>query len=67
MGSGLNLQSCSDILLFHRQRPDLEKQLIGRGQRLGRTTSLKVHYLLHDNEPYLEQSDKINYIEIEDK
>lgn len=66
MGAGLNLQNCSDIILFHRQRADLEKQLIGRGQRLGRTESLKVHYLLHDNEQYLEQSTKFEYNEIED-
>jgi hypothetical protein len=66
MGAGLNLQSCSDIILFHRQRADLEKQLIGRGQRLGRTESLKVHYLLHDNEQYMTTSEISNYDEIED-
>jgi len=64
MGAGLNLQMCSDIILFHRQRNDLEKQLIGRGQRLGRTNSLKVHYLLHDNEVYLPNSEIKKYDEL---
>ena len=29
---------------------ELETQVIGRAQRLGRTDSLVVHYLLHENE-----------------
>jgi hypothetical protein len=49
-GSGLNLQMTSDIILYHRMDNELEKQIIGRGQRLGREGTLRVHYLCHKNE-----------------
>jgi len=49
-GSGLNLQMTTDIILYHRMSGDLEKQVIGRGQRLGRTSTLNVHYLCYENE-----------------
>ena len=49
-GSGLNLQMTSDIILYHRMNADLEEQVIGRGQRLGRTAPLNVNYLCYDNE-----------------
>jgi SNF2 family DNA or RNA helicase len=49
-GSGLNLQMTTDIVLYHRMSEDLEKQVIGRGQRLGRTSTLNVHYLCYENE-----------------
>lgn len=49
-GSGLNLQMTTDIIIFHRMSSDLEKQVIGRGQRLGRTSTLNVTYLCYDNE-----------------
>ena len=49
-GSGLNLQMTSDIILYHRMDKELEKQIIGRGQRLGRKGALRIHYLCHENE-----------------
>jgi len=49
-GSGLNLQMTTDIILFHRMSNDLEKQIIGRGQRFGRTSRLNVNYLCYENE-----------------
>lgn len=49
-GSGLNLQMTDDIIIYHRMNSDLEKQIIGRGQRLGRTTTLNVHYLCYETE-----------------
>jgi len=49
-GAGLNLQMTSDIIMYHRMDKDLEKQIIGRGQRIGRKGALRVHYLCHDNE-----------------
>ena len=49
-GSGLNLQMTSDIIIYHRMSSELEEQLIGRGQRLGRTCQLKIHYLCYKNE-----------------
>ena len=49
-GSGLNLQMTDDIIIYHRMDKDLEKQIIGRGQRLGRTSRLNVHYLCYSME-----------------
>ena len=49
-GSGLNLQMTSDIIIYHRMNRELEEQLIGRGQRLGRTSQLKIHHLCYENE-----------------
>ena len=49
-GSGLNLEMTSDVIIYHRMSKDLETQIIGRAQRPGRTTSLKVHYLCYENE-----------------
>lgn len=51
-GSGLNLQMTTDIILYHRMSHDLEKQIIGRGQRPGRTCSLRIKYLCYENELY---------------
>jgi hypothetical protein len=49
-GSGLNLENTTDIILFHKFENQLEKQIIGRAQRPGRTSSLNVWYLLNVNE-----------------
>ena len=49
-GSGLNLENTTDIIMFHRFDSEVERQVIGRAQRPGRTTALNVWYLLHDNE-----------------
>jgi hypothetical protein len=49
-GSGLNLQMATDIIIYHELDIELETQVIGRAQRLGRTTQLNVYYLLNDNE-----------------
>ena len=49
-GSGFNLQMTTDIVIYHRMEADLEKQIIGRGQRLGRTTPLNVNYLCYETE-----------------
>ncbi len=49
-GCGLNLQCTNDIIFLHKTEPDLEKQIIGRAQRKGRTNNLNVWYLLHKNE-----------------
>jgi SNF2 family DNA or RNA helicase len=50
MGAGLNIDSASHVVLFHRMSPELESQIIGRALRLGRHTPLDVVHLLHDNE-----------------
>jgi SNF2 family DNA or RNA helicase len=55
LGSGINLQSATDTIIFHRLGSDIEKQVIGRGQRPGRTEPLTVHYLYYDNELHINQ------------
>ena len=49
-GSGLNLENTTDVILFHRFESEIEKQVIGRAQRPGRSNALNVWYLLHENE-----------------
>ena len=49
-GSGLNLQMATDIIIYHELNKELETQVIGRAQRLGRTTALNVYYLLNQGE-----------------
>ena len=49
-GSGLNLQMSSDIIIYHKMTKDIEMQVIGRGQRLGRKGPLTVHKLCYENE-----------------
>jgi SNF2 family DNA or RNA helicase len=49
-GSGLNLENTSDIVIFHQMNSDLEKQVIGRSQRMGRTAPLNIYKLLNQNE-----------------
>jgi SNF2 family DNA or RNA helicase len=49
-GSGLNLQNTTDLIFYHRMSEDMERQVIGRAQRFGRTSPLNVHYLCYNNE-----------------
>lgn len=49
-GSGLNLQSANYLILYHRMKPELETQVIGRAQRYGRTGRLRVIYLVNGQE-----------------
>ena len=49
-GAGVNLQCATDIILYHRFSKEIEEQIIGRGQRMGRDGTLNVYYLIHDNE-----------------
>jgi SNF2 family DNA or RNA helicase len=50
MGAGLNIESASHVVLFHRMSAELENQIIGRANRLGRVNPLEVVYLIHENE-----------------
>ena len=61
-GSGLNLQMATDIVIYHEMVKELETQVIGRAQRLGRSEPLLVHYLLHENEK-CNSSKNLNYEE----
>jgi len=49
-GSGLNLENTTDIVMCHKFDSEIEKQVIGRAQRLGRTVPLNIWYFLYDNE-----------------
>jgi hypothetical protein len=49
-GCGLNLQCTTDILFLHKTEIELEKQIIGRAQRIGRNNNLNIWYLMHNNE-----------------
>ena len=50
VGAGLNITAASDVFLFHKMPSELEKQIIGRAYRMGRTEPLRVHHLLHATE-----------------
>jgi len=50
MGAGLNMESATHVLLFHRMAAELEQQIVGRAVRLGRTAPLEVVHLFHENE-----------------
>jgi hypothetical protein len=49
-GSGLNLENTTDVVMMHRFNSEVERQVIGRAVRCGRTTPLRVTYLLYQNE-----------------
>jgi hypothetical protein len=49
-GMGLNLEMATDVLIYHQLGTELERQVIGRAQRPGRSLSLNIHFLCHDNE-----------------
>ena len=49
-GAGLNIEMATDIVIYHKLSNTMEKQVIGRAQRPGRTCALKVSYLMYDDE-----------------
>ena len=49
-GAGINLETTDHIIILHKMNLELEKQVIGRAQRLGRHTTLQVWKLYHSNE-----------------
>jgi len=61
-GAGMNLQCATDIVMYHRFTNEMEEQIIGRGQRLGRQDVLNVYYLIHDNEDTSYKCDNFNDI-----
>ena len=50
MGAGLNIESASHVVLYHKMSTELENQIVGRAVRLGRSAALEVVHLLHENE-----------------
>jgi hypothetical protein len=49
-GAGLNLENTTDIIIYHKMNSDLEHQVIGRAQRIGRTNQLHIWKLLYSTE-----------------
>lgn len=49
-GCGLNLIGATDVIFFQKTNNEVEKQLIGRAHRIGRTHELHIHRILHDSE-----------------
>jgi predicted transcriptional regulator len=49
-GSGMNIDNTTDVIMLHKFDTEIEKQVIGRAHRLGRTTPLNVWYFLYENE-----------------
>ena len=49
-GAGLNLENATDIFIYNSMTYNLNKQIIGRAQRPGRTTPLTIWNLLHETE-----------------
>ena len=45
-GAGINLQEATDIILYHKMNENLETQILGRANRIGRDIELKVHHLI---------------------
>lgn len=49
-GCGMNFENSSDILFVHKMDKDMEQQVIGRAQRMGRKSVLNIIYLEYENE-----------------
>jgi len=49
-GCGMNFENADTIIFVHKMNSDLERQVIGRAQRMGRKTVLEVIYLEYNNE-----------------
>lgn len=57
-GAGMNLECATDVVFMHCMAPHMEKQVIGRAQRPGRTCQLAVWSLLYKNETTLPGRDR---------
>ncbi len=44
-GAGINLQECTDIILYHKMAETTRTQIMGRANRIGRYNELFVHQL----------------------
>lgn len=49
-GAGINLVETTDIIIYHRMNEPQMIQIIGRANRIGRTTPVNVHTLLYQGE-----------------
>jgi len=46
-GAGINLETASDIILYHEMPPAIREQVVGRALRIGREGDLVVHNLVY--------------------
>ena len=49
-GCGLNLENTTDVIFLQKFDNAIEKQIIGRAQRIGRKSQLRVWHFLYNNE-----------------
>jgi hypothetical protein len=49
-GCGMNFENSTDILFVHKMNKEMESQVIGRAQRIGRKSVLNIIYLEYENE-----------------
>ena len=49
-GCGMNFENSTDIIFVHKMDKEMEEQVIGRAQRMGRKTRLNIIYLEYENE-----------------
>ena len=59
-------ENSSDIIFVHKMNESMEKQVIGRAQRFGRTSILNIIYLEYENESTFIIG-KNNYLNMEDE
>jgi hypothetical protein len=64
-GAGFNLQNTNSVIIYHRFTKEIEEQVIGRANRLGRNNPLNIFYLLHENES-ISVNSKYNEIDFND-
>jgi SNF2 family DNA or RNA helicase len=50
IGAGINLESASHVILYHRMNMEMERQVIGRAVRFERAADLRVIHLVHKDE-----------------
>lgn len=69
IAQGINLEKTTDIIFYHGPNESIEKDIIGKAQRIGRNKNniLTIHYLLHENENkeiknYYDYNNEPNYI-----
>ena len=49
-GCGMNFENSTDIIFVHKMDNEMEEQVIGRAQRMGRKSTLNIIYLEYENE-----------------
>ena len=49
-GCGMNFENSTDIIFVHKMNNEMQEQVIGRAQRMGRKSRLNIIYLEYENE-----------------